>query len=161
MKPSSARCAKTSSAGLSSARAQARNQGCRRFLLAPSSHPFLFHHSKPSLLHHHSLRHPRKPYLSYRPNLYSPKPLHPLPPGCARSRSCAIVRPTFVYQLMMRKTIGMRDSTRRGRSLLLSVNTRPPAMRRLAGQSISCENPPERCGTSYADRLPPAIARSN
>ena len=159
MKPSSARCAKTSSAGLSSARARARNQGCRRFLLAPSSLSFLFHHSKPSLRHHHSHLHPRKAFLPHRPNLlHSPKLLHPLPPGCGRSRSCAIVRPTFVYEPMMRRANAMRYSTTSGRSLLLSVNTRLPAMRRLAGQSISRENP---AGTSYADRLPPAIARSN
>ena len=152
MKPCSARCAKTSSAGLFSARARARNQSCRRFLLVPSSLSFLFHH----------LLHPRKASLPRRPNLlHSPKLFHPLPPGFGRSRSCAVVRPTFMYEPMMKKTIGMRDSIRSGRSLLLSVNTRPPAMRHLAGQSISCENPPERCGTSYAGRLPPAIARSN
>ena len=161
MKPSSARYAKTSSAGLSSVRARARNQRYRRFLLAPSSLPFILHQTRPSLLHH-GLLHPRKASVPHRPNLlHSPKLLYPLPPGCARSRSCAIVRPTFVYAPMERKKIGMRDSTIRGRSLLLSVNTRPPAMLRLAGRSISCENPPERCGMSYADRLPLAIAPSN
>jgi hypothetical protein len=156
MKPSSARCAETSSAGLSTVGPQASSRSSHRFLLAPSSLSFLLHWPKPSLVHHPNLLHHHKASLLHRP-----RPSHPLPPGHARSRSCAAARPRFVYE-PMRKPIGMGDSTGYGRSWLpLPVSRRQPAMQRLAGRSTSRGNPRERYGPSYADCRPLAIAQCN
>jgi hypothetical protein len=88
MKPSSARCAETSSAGLSMVGIRASSRSSHRFLLSPSS-PRL-QQSKPSLLHSPNL-------------LHRPRPSHPLPPGCARSRSCAAAKPTYVCEPVIKK----------------------------------------------------------
>ena len=78
------------------------------------------------------------------------KSAHRRPPGRARSRSSATVKPTFACERTRRNLIGMRDLTRPGRSLLLLHAGRARTVQTCARRSSPYGNPLERCALSCA-----------
>jgi hypothetical protein len=152
MKPSSARCAKTWSAGLSFVGSSGL------FLFVQSRLSFVLHQSKSYLRHDLSLPHHRKPLHLYHPFLLRRRN-NLLATGSAWLRRCATVRPTLVSAPMTRNMIRMLDSIRGRRSLLLAVTRGPPPLQRLRRWLLR-GNPPELCGPNCSDRLPLAIASS-